>query len=976
MSTTANGATANGAPTTIPCVYDLLDLGSTGTWTDNGKIILQRPGTNSKLDRIKFRSFSATIRSDIQNLSSPTITAKLSGNLSYYNIKDAPADPATADADKVTGQELVLSTINDLAVRVTNQTGSQLYQPANGIYHNDVNNEVVFNEFNVPLITSFDDSINDMLRYAKYAFMKLMGVFERDVTASTNLDDVSSFMYGNINVNPYHSSYTLIYKGLTFANVGDTRLATSSESPTGTCETISLMSASTLLTYAQTTYNDVDMMTFETRRVHTGPARGLPPLSASTRVSASHNDIAVPWIINAMTVRGVEPIVPYNTPWRLATTDRTPLQFATASPFGVSISSEPSTYIEVNGQDDFYAAACSTIQNGSFAMTSMYVTVSMSGTSVEPMTTVADMKRRRLFGHMYDMGNVGGMPPCRLRVTTAVSPGNAGLIRTYDFTNMYANNGRMTSQGNEMIKMAMEDYVFINALATTRDGGAVSGKPLSLSTIDIAMVYGKGTTLKVLIFSVTDIDTTQTYQSIDFPAATQIITIDDVPASMMAIDEDWNVDNYLVYANELANAHVTNTPIIILPHAADGSNSFIYIKIEPNGSYGVYPSWTYRPQTGYRERVSVTNNTLTACRWNESGCQLTTYSPMCLMKVDGNDPNAITFAPGNPTFYNDFYVRWWSQYRYDESTKVNGTVHNIDVTDLVTRYGGMTYPIVNVTTNVDGTPTWMFDVNGAQGYIETGDTSKMFTFAESAFTVTVKEAREGGYDVVTLKPRSPTIGEVIAKGDDVYSWLTTNHITDVKADPYFYSKRSTMSTIDRMFTINAGIGTRTISFPCIALIDDNNTRAGLFTFYVKFETSPAIVTFDPNVRQGSRFADRYNVFKQFINRTPSMYVDDFPFDSYTFYVNRTLYEKVTVYLTLQNTDLTLKLTVDGFPSLNSILFYLNETSMIDFKEMTMAPFSNVIECTLTDSNGDVLTPALAKNIYSNITISADWTFYE
>ena len=74
--------------------------------------------------------------------------------------------------------------------------------------------------------------------------------------------------------------------------------------------------------------------------------------------------------------------------------------------------------------------------------------------------------------------------------------------------------------------------------------------------------------------------------------------------------------------------------------------------------------------------------------------------------------------------------------------------------------------------------------------------------------------------------------------------------------------------------------------------------------------------------------------------------------------------------------MTLKLICDAYPTLNNIVFYLNETSMIDFKESTTSPTEPNIKCRIIDAAGDVLTPEAASTIYSNITICVDWQFYQ
>ena len=166
--------------TTISCVYDLLQSSEKScTWNANGDISIMRPNVNTNLNSIKFRSFSANIRANINNLTSPIINAKLYGAFTWYkNQKGTITESETTD--QVTGTEIPITPyISNLSCSIYNQTGLQQYEAANGLYHNDINNEIIFKEFGVPLNTTFQDAVYDMFHYAKYEFMKLMGVYDK-----------------------------------------------------------------------------------------------------------------------------------------------------------------------------------------------------------------------------------------------------------------------------------------------------------------------------------------------------------------------------------------------------------------------------------------------------------------------------------------------------------------------------------------------------------------------------------------------------------------------------------------------------------------------------------------------------------------------------------------------------------------------------------------------------------------------------
>ena len=144
---------------TVPCLYDLLDISSSGEWRDDGKIILNRPSANTELRKIKFRSFSANIRSDIANLSSPTMKVQLGCNIEFLG---------TSSVNVI--DRLVLSD-TPITLVIQNQTGQLIFTGGSSSF--------IIEEFDVPLLNSFDESFKNMLNQAKNELGKILGLISK-----------------------------------------------------------------------------------------------------------------------------------------------------------------------------------------------------------------------------------------------------------------------------------------------------------------------------------------------------------------------------------------------------------------------------------------------------------------------------------------------------------------------------------------------------------------------------------------------------------------------------------------------------------------------------------------------------------------------------------------------------------------------------------------------------------------------------
>lgn len=146
-----------------------------------------------------------------------------------------------------------------------------------------------------------------------------------------------------------------------------------------------------------------------------------------------------------------------------------------------------------------------------------------------------------------------------------------------------------------------------------------------------------------------------------------------------------------------------------------------------------------------------------------------------------------------------------------------------------------------------------------------------------------------------------------------------------------------------------------------------NTFVGELEFYPRFYTEPSALTIDTeNTYTTNDYSDASIIYAKY---------HEYNINNILYIINEDYYQKFLLLVTLNNSDLTLKLICDNYPTLNNIVFYLNETSMVDFKESLTSPMEPNIKCRIVDANGTLITPTAAKKLYSNITICMDWEFY-
>lgn len=952
--------------TTISCVYDLLRKDSTSTWYDDGTIVVNRPAVNVNLENVKFRSFSATVKSSLQNLTSPQINAKLCANFTWYTPPAAAIKPpSSATTDVIEDSEILITPeVTSIGLDVYNQTGHQHYEAANGIYHNDVNNEIVLSEFTVPLVTSFQDSVNDMFKYSRYLITKILGIFD-DSEINKNIYDTSTFVYGEVNTNPYIQELG----GNKFINVSYNSYYDDTQN---------------VLYNYQLTYNP---STQSPQLIAGGLKYTTEKYIKPTSVTLSgldYNPFAY------FSVRPSTRTADYKTLWfkfynNTATekvTVATPWSEPTSASFTVCDFFDPTTYTtsftRVDSSANGYLSLGSVYQNGKDNIFASFYNVCRIDDS-HKMTSIDSLRTIRKFWYVFDEHLMFDQKIAFNVLQYFYDEKNS----TVRYDRFGFGNVMMSNTNSEVLAMRNDEYYLLHVHAFQE------GNPSDYKyKFYILLFYVKDTTLKVLEYRWPEGEIPdQSAFCVNLPDVHRVTTIT-LPDKLECFANEWNESNYLQYLQELNNIHVTNTPILILPRYVNGSNDFLYIQREHDGSTSIYTSRKYNQfgdNIGYN--YFLNQNVLYATKYPKDGdtttqpYQISAVGPMCFLYDGGNAPVADdTYAStsydgdnNQVEFYNKFWVRW----NFNRFTQ-----YGRDITDIVKRYN-LKFPIFNAFGNYGFTTVafdynnlvnitdkiiWLVDSTGAQVYIKDQTFENIYSFAQSALTVRVKTLS----DELVLTPQNPVIGAPESLSPTTYSWVNSKHITKTPANPYFYAAASSFSFIDNTFKVNTDDGT--VTFPCIPVVNEAGTQSGLLTFFVKFTTTPEILTFDPNTKQSERFANRYNFCKQFINKTPSLYNDKYPFDAYLFYNNETLYNNIAALLELNNRDLTLKLKCTSYPSTDGIIFYLNETSMVDFKECRVAQTTDKLIFYIHDADEQILTPTLARKIYANVNLCLDWQF--
>lgn len=785
---------------TVSCLYDLLDISSAGEWREDGKIILNRPSANTELQKIKFRSFSANIRSDIANLSSPTMKVQLCCNIEFLGTSD----------QQVINRPVLENTPISLVIQ--NQTGQLVFSggPSN----------IVLEEFNVPLLYSFEESFKNMLNQLKNELGKILGMVSR---SSSNF--------------PY----------LTFYN--------SDAIPKQRVKFPPFKA-----------YNATDYIwwTVTSRSValnfQTAYAEGTGKLSM-LQIDQNKRMQYFRWI-NSYNAFGVS----YGDfDYRVGIKHDPRVPFSVTQYFAGSATGEY-TYALQKITEECYVYAIDSYTYGT-SQGSLVWTVYAFASVYKPEYNLEIRKANPSIAvsrYMYARNGA-----------TALGDASAMITKIFEEMNRLDPNC-------VLFTIAVGPDTLYPILFTRRGGLD------HVSVQKIPIIRTGGEWYERFSKSVENVNFVDNFQSV----GGQFIWMD---------PSNWTI-NYADRMQEIFNAIDGNIASpVILPdvNLVTNHRSSCVLNYNTNtDNFSVYVQYDYDYTF-----IQYVIGELVVIKRNYNGKTLkqsfTNYRD--LLRTPDEDYDDVTEAFINhpqqpPTNIFNKFCSYGSYY------------YSMDPSD------------------------W------------TGD----YTFSNSNVSVYANDE--------TFTPQIPT----------TVNWQNDQHITPQRQFCY-RSSMDTESLYENLFKVVDNV----ISLPSIQLKSTTTDQCVNLTFYPKFITEPSIVTFDPNYTQTSILSSDYTYSS---TNAPSMSFVQRNMENFYYISDQDLYAKIETYLQLNQTDQTLKLVSSALPTLNNIVFYLDEVAQVDFKDALVPSATSCIELTIVDSEGNVMTPALATGIYSNITICLDWEF--
>lgn len=849
----------------------MLNLDTSGKWEQNGKIKLKRPINNTQLEKLKFRSFSAKIRSDVASLSTPTMNVELCANFQYIGENNS------LDVLSVSERQLT-DTDTPIQLIINNQCGNTIYEAANG---NTNESNFVLKTFNVPLTSSFEDAVQDVITQSRYELCKLLGVFDKNNNES-------------------------LYNFNTFYN-------TKSKKPGSSYLIDETTSNATYSKYMGVVYsaNNVITMCF---------GNTIPTLYFGYNLETDSGQIgSLSRDLNIFSYN-------YCQPNDFVLTNNT-------DPLGVKlVRYQPKWYDRSLNQNTVYtlisppsiAPICiNTCFNTEQADIIVYCFGINSATPSDYFNQrkISNIKNNKLFHYNSTITTTTDND-----LTNALTNiYNYFLSDSNDLTKIFIYNCYIEVYNNQY-------YIYILCIDT------------QIQNVDKLRLIGfsfdpSGT----IIGNVHEFVLSNSLNNLG-GIIEEFHNYDDSNAT----NNQWNIFK----ADQGYNAN--NWLVIMLPYIKRISGTYGrgLLSIDCNGEYSIINGFVQN-----QGLARISNN-----------CKLDIKPNLPI----GDNPALFTiseFIYGDSIQelrYNDNFTIEFDFNSFIDSS--NATIKDLSQYDLP--YIDNDFVIMPIdNTNELNKYIYIYSKTSStyitiNTYYMNNDIyyNDIYTFANSNIKV------KCGDDV--YKAYIPTIDGT------TYAWVNTNHTSQTTISrPYFYSDDSAFNFINNIFEINDD---NTIRYPILALYSetsDGKYKLGNLLFYFKYSTTPSILTFDPNSRQSNYNADfYYTTIKQKTNSTPSLYWNDYNIDKYTFISNSDLYERMALYLDLNTTDQTLKLISPSLPTLNNIVFYLDETAQIDFKEADIPNNINEIELYIIDSQNNILTPDAAALLYSNITVCLDWAF--
>ena len=786
---------------TVSCLYDLLDIKSAGEWREDGKIILNRPSANTELQKIKFRSFSANIRSDIANLSSPTMKVQLCCNIEFLGEA---------------GQQVINRPVLDntpISLVIQNQTGQLIFSggPTN----------IILEEFDVPLLYSFEESFKNMLNQLKNELGKILGLVSKSSSIYpylTFFSDSDSKPFQKVTFPPVKGFNSTDYMWWTVVSE-----SSALNYKTEYDESTKKLSMTTIETNKKMQY---------TRWINRQLAHGVSYGDFDYRVGVLHQP-AVPFSVTQYIVGDSSASYTYALP------------NITEACYVYAIDS----YVDATSQGHLLWCA--------YAFASVYKPeYNLEIRKANPSITVSR--------YMYSRNGA-----------TALGDASAMITKIFEEMNRIDPNC-------VLFTIAANNYNLYPILFTRRGNmDYVSVQRIAITGVGYKEWY------EFLAESAENANFVDNFK----PVGGQLLWME---------PSNWTL-NYTDRMQEIFNAtdRGVDDPIILPDAILNGKRSSCALIYDSSSNdFSIYTDYNYDYTF-----MQFADDELVVIKRNYNGKTLKN-----------------SFRP-----YNDVFDTPDSDYE-DVSAAFN-------------------YHPQQVPTNVFN----KFCSYGSTYYsMDPSDWTEYYTFSNSNVSVYANEE--------TFIPQIPS----------VISWQSNQHITPARQFCY-RSSMDTESLYENLFKVvdNA------ISLPSIQLKSTTTDQCVNLTFYPKFITEPSIVTFDPNYTQSSILSSDYTYSS---TNAPSMSFVQRSMENFYYISDQDLYAKIETYLQLNQTDQTLKLVSSALPTLNNIVFYLDEVAQVDFKDALVPSATSCIELTIVDSEGNVMTPALATGIYSNITICLDWEF--
>lgn len=844
----------------IPCVYDLMDLDERyGRWNSNGTIELYRPGFNTQLDKIKFRSFSANIRSELQNMQSPEFVCNICAGIHYIGTGETAAGTEVDYKNYPATQ----------ALTIVNKSGKHTYYPSTEYNRND-GCKYIIDSFKIPLISSFDYSIEKLMNYANGKIKSLLGVNDFDATR---------FATGEC----YARKNVVMFSYFSEHGWPDYRFRI---------------------------WFDGSLLWFNTIR-NDRYISDEEPYTDSTPTSFSLSDgpnnyalcLYIPYEYEGTKYRG--------------------LAFYTR---------DSSNYLWTNSQTYFFEVPNSTTRTQS--------PFSVSGCIPITADCKIHPKGEAYYLLSYIADNSGEDPsPEVYRNHHKITEG-----RTYYLQYYY----RLSE--NRIILNLHTGYPLTNYWLICHSFYRISSG-YGLSMLFVAddwktfYLYTEefGEIPPLMITPSSDTITTHTCSFYTFPL----------------FSTEWTEDNWQDMLVQCFMISPINDVFYFMPYN-DGRNFAVYYVSNP-----VF--YDYNIAEDIRNSFSTFGNYVTY-EENNNNTTVTIAAGACSQFF-------YTFAPTD-------YAEWDAPEGYYDISLlfINPGTNITELCRSTGEYPPFILPLfdMNGTEKTEGTYLLTVMEIGELKWISSavGSTNPKWWSVDSEHLNTcIYNACNSYISLTSANLTAPTIldppeTEGGVESEKYYWWYET-HKTLAENCPYTYAPDSTLWKELFMYD---GESFNLLEVP----FKNSNNQRFLLSFYIDFYTNPLVMEFDYHAQQPAIFwnaGDDIDTDRQETEHLPNVYPVAKSLADYVRINDPSLFSRINTYLALQDTDLTLKLISPLAHTQNNIVFYLNESSLIEFKEYETGPSEMKVDCIIIDAAGEVLTPEDAAKIYSNITISLDWQFY-